>query len=59
MTYTFNTIRGNSIYKKNFIKDIEEFTKEEQEVLLDGGEIPVEWDENDEPIEWCSIYEEE
>lgn len=60
--YIFNigTRRGNCCYDNTCVRDIRCFyTSEEQEILLSGGEVASEWDEDENPVAWDYICEEE
>lgn len=57
MVLCMDTINNNCVYKANRIADETDFTKEQLEILFDGGEIPVAFDDNDEPCEWEALNE--
>jgi len=59
--FSIDTHRGNCIYVKNAVRSSEDYTAEEMAVLESGGEIPVVFDDDGEPIEWesMSLYDDE
>ena len=57
MVLCMDTIYGNMVCKANRIADEKDFTPEQLDILFDGGEIPVAFDENDEPCEWEALNE--
>lgn len=59
MNFYIDTIRENCVYTKNAVKDEGCYTPEEMAILLDGGEVPSDWDEKGNPIEWECLSKEE
>lgn len=59
--FSIDTIRGNSVYENNAIRCESDYTTEQLALLYQGYEVPVLWDENNNPIEWeaLSDYEED
>lgn len=55
---SIDTIRGNSIYTKNAVVTRETF-RGDWNALMRGERVPCEWDENDSPIAWDVLSEEE
>jgi|GEM_PF-3612598 len=49
------TVRGNQCFDHNFVGDLNDYTKTEQEALLRGEEIPSLYDEDGNVIEWTYI----
>lgn len=57
---TIGTRRADgNCYNGNAVVDLDSYSEEEKEILLDGGEIPSEWDENGDPIAWDYLDSEE
>ena len=50
--FSIDTIIDNCIYKRNAVKDVDCYTPEQLAVLMDGGCVAVDYDENGDPIEW-------
>lgn len=61
MTYYYfdcHYVASNSVTLQCCVRALEDFTPDEQEVLLAGGEIPCNWDaETGDPDQFLSISE--
>ena len=57
--FSGGTVRGNQCFDHNFVGDLANYTKDEQEKLLRGEEIPSLYDENGNVIEWTYICDDD
>ena len=57
--FSGGTVRGNQCFDYNFVGNLNDYTKEEQEALLRGEEIPSLYDEDGNVIEWTYICDDE
>lgn len=59
--FSIDTIRNNNVYENNAIRYESDYTTEQLVLLYQGYEVPVLWNENNNPVEWEAIsdYEEE
>lgn len=55
--FSGGTVRGNQCFNNNFVGNLDDYTKEEQEALLRGEEIPSQYDDDGNVIEWTYICE--
>ena len=55
---SIDTYKNGCIYKNNAVISKENYTEEEWNILLSGGELESEWDEDGNPIAWDSMSEE-
>lgn len=54
-----DTIRGNQVYRANRTAWRSQYSAEEWRSLLAGGEVPSDFDEDGNPVEWETIHREE
>ena len=54
-----DTIRGNQVFRANRTAWRSQYSSEEWASLLAGGEVPSDFDEDGEPVEWEVIHQEE
>ena len=55
---SIGTIRGNCVYHNNAVVTKWNYSLENWVALLNGEEVPVEYDENGDPIAWDFMEEE-
>lgn len=53
--FSIDTYKDGCLYKNNAVKSSEDYTEEELAILLDGGELETEWDEDGNPVAWDSM----
>lgn len=53
--FGIDTYKGNGLYTNNSTRSSEDYTVEELAILLDGGELESEWDEDGNPVAWDSM----
>lgn len=53
--FGIDTHKDNCLYKNNATRGSEDYTTEELAILLDGGKLESEWDENGNPVVWDSM----
>lgn len=54
-----DTIRGNQVFRANRTAWESQYSREEWRSLLAGEEVPSDFDEDGEPVEWEVIHQEE
>jgi hypothetical protein len=57
MSITIGTIRGNCVYHNNAVVTERNYSPENWAALLNGEEVPVEFDENGNPTAWDFMEE--
>lgn len=53
-----DTIRGNQVFRGNRTAWESQYSREEWRSLLAGKEVPSDFDEDGEPVEWEAIHQE-
>lgn len=56
--FFIDTIKGGCVYRHNAVITRENF-RGDWDALMRGERVPCEWDENDSPIAWDVLSEEE
>lgn len=59
MWFNVDVIRENCVYEKAAVRSEKYYTAEEFEKFQQGCEVPTLFDDNDNPIEWECMSEEE
>lgn len=57
MYFYIETRKNNSVYHNNAVKSTADYTPEEYAALIKGEEIPSEWDEDGNPVEYDFMEE--
>ena len=53
--FGIDTYKDNCLYTNNATRGSEDYTAEELAILLDGGELESEQDEDGNPVAWVSM----
>lgn len=54
---SIGTIRNNCVYHNNAVVSARNYSKEDWDSLINGEEVPVEFDDNGEPVAWDFMEE--
>lgn len=54
-----DTIRENQVFRANRTAWRSQYSEEDWNALLNGGEVPSDFDEDGNPVEWETIHQDE